>query len=284
MNTEQTIKINREQKKDVDKHIENVFITLQKKKTRPILAAFYHWYKSKPEIQSTELIEFDVIARKNSDDVEQKSPKSVKNVYGDKYAIILTKFVRANHLHEVALINILIELVDLSKFEGRGNLGFAKLLNKDEISLIKDIFRLLKSNSGICVVTAVGKEINGLVNIKQPIIKSEKSSHVWPIGFPPVSTASHNDTKVKTISSVSPTGFAYLAKQKPLEAYNYFGKHSDEVIDSNCKVEQNKKTKDSTNAKANEKVIYKVPKDLVDDVETKTSHLAKTIELLRILD
>lgn len=153
-----TIKIDRSDRTQVEKHIRNVFKSLQKKKTEKLLAVFYQWYQMRPEFASKDLIEFDAIPRKNKADLEKlSSKKTVDAVYGDKYATVLTRFVRANNLHEKELIRLAEELKDLSKFEGKNKLGFSKTLSSSEINLLKDVFKLLRSESGVATVNVIPK-------------------------------------------------------------------------------------------------------------------------------
>lgn len=183
-----TVKIDRSQRREVDKHIKEVFIKLQKKKTEKLLAAYYQWYKARPELSSKELIEFDAIPRKNKEDFERpNSKKTVDRVYGDKYAATLAKFTRANRLHERELIRIAEDLKDLSQFEGRNKLGFCKTLSSAEIDLLKDVFKLLRLDSGVVNVTAVSKrEKMQFLNL----LKIKAANQNW---LPPLRNQSHSE-------------------------------------------------------------------------------------------
>lgn len=150
------IQIDRSERKEVDKYIKNVFIYLKKYKTQDILNAYFTWYKSQPERMSLEVKEFDSIPRKNKEDFEKVNKKRTIDIaYGDKYAILLTKFVRANYSYETELIKIAQGLIVASKFEGRNNLGISNLLSSFDINLIKCVFKLLRNESGIVNVVAI---------------------------------------------------------------------------------------------------------------------------------
>lgn len=151
-----TIKIDRSNKKEVDKYIKNVFAHLKKAKTSIIFTAYKLWYDSKPEYASKELTVVDSIPRKNKEDFEKTNKKkTVDVVYGDKYAVILADFVRANRLYEHDLIKLTEKLVVASKFDGRNNLGTSKLLTTFEMNLIKDVFKLLRAENGIVSVNSI---------------------------------------------------------------------------------------------------------------------------------
>ena len=188
-----TIKIDRSDRNEVEKHIKNVFTSLQKKKTEKLLTEFYQWYQLRPEFASKDLIEFDAIPRKNKKDLERaNSKKTVDMVYGDKYAIVLTRFVKANHLHEKELIRLAEELKDLSKFEGRNKLGFSKTLSISEINSLKDVFKLLRSESGVATVNIIPKRKNrspektlSNVALKTPLENSIKRDKSDDVGMKP---------------------------------------------------------------------------------------------------
>lgn len=149
--SETHIEIDRSNIKAVDKYIHNVFIDFRKKKTQVLLSSYYQWYCRNPQYHNEELGDFDSYIRKNKNDFEQKD-KVVKTVYGYKYATMLTKFVRAHRLFANDLMQIARDSVELSKFEGRGNLGFSKLFDDKEIQKLEDAFKLLQVETGKILV------------------------------------------------------------------------------------------------------------------------------------
>lgn len=157
MSTEsRNIKIDRSNKKEVDKYIKEVFVHLKKAKTSIIFTAYKLWYDSRPEYASKDLTVVDFIPRTNKADFEKiNKKKTIDVIYGDKYAVILAQFVRANRLYELELIKLTEKLVVAAKFEGENNLGTTKLLTIFEMNLIKDVFKLLRSEDGIVSVNSI---------------------------------------------------------------------------------------------------------------------------------
>lgn len=261
-----TVKIDRSQRREVDKHIKEVFIKLQKKKTEKLLAAYYQWYKARPELSSKELIEFDAIPRKNKEDFERpNSKKTVDRVYGDKYAATLAKFTRANRLHERELIRIAEDLKDLSQFEGRNKLGFCKTLSSAEIDLLKDVFKLLRLDSGVVNVTAVSKRE------KNAVLKSFEDK-------------SCKSKLAASIEKPKPFGKVILKKASS-PSFESFSKKGvipdcDDVLE--CKTSKAKKdeTETATQAEVNDTAAEEsekfvtLPKVVVDDLTSKLSSLA----------
>lgn len=161
MASKKCTQIDRSNENEVNKYITCVFIYLKKYKTQDILNAFFAWYKSKPGRVSINVQEFDVIPRKNIEDFNNKR-KTVDVAYGDEYAILLTKFVRANKVYENELIKIAENLVVISKFEGK-KLGLSKLLSSFDMILIKEVFKLLRNTHGISTVTQVTENSSNIL-------------------------------------------------------------------------------------------------------------------------
>ncbi|TID13302.1 hypothetical protein CANINC_004989 [Pichia inconspicua] len=155
--TELHTTIDRSNTRSVDKHIRSVFIDLKKQKTKLLLSSYYQWYFKNPQYHSEQLNDFDTYVRKNKDNFEEKK-KIVETVYGDKYATMLTKFVRAHRLFANELMQIARDSVELSKFEGRGNLGFSKLFTDEEIMKLEEVFKLLQVETGKAIVLQTNVE------------------------------------------------------------------------------------------------------------------------------
>lgn len=151
--------IDRSNEKVVNEHINKVFTSLQKYKTRMILAALYQWYQKKPEYRSQNLQEFELTPRRNYADLNSKTSMKSEKVFGNKYALILLKFFKENIIFENEILKVVKCIVDLTKFEGRNNLGFSKLLNDYELELIKDVFKLLRNKCGTVKVIAFKYEL-----------------------------------------------------------------------------------------------------------------------------
>lgn len=176
MNSGERCKIDRSNEKEVDKYITSVFIYLKKYKTKDILNAYFTWYNSKPERVSIDVQEFDVIPRKNIEDFNKVNKKRTIDVaYGDKYAILLTKFVRANKSYETELIRIAQDLVVASKFENK-KLGISKLLSSFDLILIKEVFKILKSVHGVVTVTQVPRNSARLISKREEVSKNDKDT------------------------------------------------------------------------------------------------------------
>lgn len=177
-----TITVDRSKQTQVKKHINEVFTHLQKAKTKVLLSSYYQWYKSNSEYNSEKLHEFNNTSMKK-DEVLAKTKKSAEAVFGDKHAIMLTKFVLENSVFEDQLIKIAIELTELSKLEGEDNLSFTNLFTTIEVEMIKDIFKLLRSKKGkVDVLETPGEErkriqkqkkIIEIEEIKKSFIKNE---------------------------------------------------------------------------------------------------------------
>jgi hypothetical protein len=189
-------------KKSVKKHIKEVFIHLQKAKTKTLLAAYYQWYKSNPDYSSEQLSEFEVEIRKNKKNISGKDKESATAVYGDQYAKILTKFVFENYIWEGSLIKIASELVELTKFEGRGNVESSKLFTKLELEMIKDIFKLLKATSGkIRVIETPNEEKLRLKNQGVPLEIAERKKFIQSTV---IKNEQSNDVKRNAIKDYKP--------------------------------------------------------------------------------
>lgn len=152
------IKIDRSDTKAVDKHIKSVFVDLKKTKTKILLSSYYQWYAQNPKYQTDQLNDFDSYVRKNKNNFDQKN-KMVATAYGDKYAIILTKFVRDNLLFSKELVKIARDSVELCKIEGRGKLGFSRLFDDVEMQKIEEIFKLLQVQTGEVLVIQTSGEM-----------------------------------------------------------------------------------------------------------------------------
>lgn len=215
MTTVNTISIDRSKQTQVKKHINAVFVHFQKAKTKMLLSAYYQWYKSNPNYNSTQLSEFNSCVRKNKDEISTKAKKTVGTVYGDKYAIMLTKFILENSIFEDQLIKIAKELTELSKFEGKGSLGFSNLFTKIEIEMIKDIFKLLRSKKGkIDVIETPGEE-KERIKEQEKIIKIEelKKSYFVNNKF----TVKAEPTVEKKPSNVKKEKFTFVYDKLPVE-------------------------------------------------------------------
>lgn len=182
------VKIDRANQKAVKNHIKHVFVHLKKVKTRPLLTAYYNWYHAHPEFQDDSFAEFDKNIRENHEDLaKSESDKRADNVFGDKYAIILTQFIMSYSLFQNELIKIANNLADLSKFEGRGNLGFSKILTSTDILMLKDIFNLLRSKVGTVVVLETRAEMRERMkqmledDDEQPVRNGKSSFKYVPI-------------------------------------------------------------------------------------------------------
>ena len=144
------VEIDSSKQKHVDRYIKNVLKHLYLKKTTQLLNAYYAWYQSNPEKRKTgKLALFETYVRKNSEDLNETSTSAkVSPVYGDKYAIILTNFLKYASDYDKELIDIAKNMVSVVNYEDKGKLGFSKLLSDEDIRMLKGIFKLLKQDSG----------------------------------------------------------------------------------------------------------------------------------------
>ncbi len=142
--TSQTISIDRSHKKDVDCYIKEVLKEFTKKKTHPLLIAFYDWLQKNPNLpcEGTPLIELDAV-------FQRKKDKQQVLLYNDKYSLLLLQILRKYRMYSEELLKVFKNMKDLNTKIG-SVYTFGPVLSERDNRLLRNIFAVLRKDCG-CV-------------------------------------------------------------------------------------------------------------------------------------